>query len=76
MSRQRNRHFRVGVMVVGAAVLFAGMLAFTVGSSLHRHTEHYCIRFDDNVKGMVVGSKAKEALWAPLAAWLSRTAAK
>jgi polyhydroxyalkanoate synthase len=26
--------------------------------------------------GMVVGSKAKETLWAPLAAWLSRTAAK
>ncbi len=26
--------------------------------------------------GMVVGSKAKEALWEPLAAWLSRAAAK
>lgn len=26
--------------------------------------------------GMVVGSRAPEALWAPLAAWLSRTAAK
>jgi polyhydroxyalkanoate synthase len=26
--------------------------------------------------GMVVGSKAKEALWEPLAAWLSRTAAR
>lgn len=26
--------------------------------------------------GMVVGSKAKEALWEPLATWLSRTAAK
>ena len=26
--------------------------------------------------GMVVGSKAKEKLWEPLADWLSRTAAK
>ena len=25
--------------------------------------------------GMVVGSRAKEALWEPLAGWLSRTAA-
>jgi polyhydroxyalkanoate synthase subunit PhaC len=26
--------------------------------------------------GMVVGSRAKAALWEPLAAWLSRTAAR
>lgn len=54
---RRGRHFRVGLLVLGAAALFAGMILFTLGASVHRQKLIYYIRFDENVKGMVKGSK-------------------
>ena len=57
MSRRRGRHFRVGLVVLGAAALFISLITFTIGSSLHRQTLAYVIQFAENVKGMVVGSK-------------------
>lgn len=55
--RRKSRHFRVGLVVLGAAALFGSLIAFTLGSSLHRQVLTYYIRFAANVKGMVVGSK-------------------
>lgn len=57
MKRRRGRHYRVGLVMIGAAVLFAGLIVFTIGGSLQRQTLSYRIRFEENVKGMVVGSK-------------------
>jgi phospholipid/cholesterol/gamma-HCH transport system substrate-binding protein len=57
MTRSRGRHYRVGMVVLAAAVLFCSLIAFTIGSSLHRQTLAYGIHFAENVKGMVVGSK-------------------
>jgi len=57
MRRYRGRYFRVGLLVLGAAATFVALIAFTVGSSLHRRSLTYYIRFAENVKGMVVGSK-------------------
>ena len=57
MMRRRSRYYRAGLVVVGAATLFVGLILFTISSSLQRQTVRYLIRFTENVKGMVVGSK-------------------
>lgn len=53
----RARRFRVGLLVLGCALLFTGMVAFVVGGSFHENLIPYEIAFRDSVKGMVVGSK-------------------
>lgn len=55
--QRRGRHFRVGLLVLGAGALFLAMIVFTLGASVQRQKLTYYIRFDENVKGMVVGSK-------------------
>lgn len=55
--RHRGRHFRVGLLVLGASALFVALIVFTIGSSLQRQKLTYYISFDENVKGMVVGSR-------------------
>ncbi len=52
-----TRRWRVGLLVLGIGALFVVLIAFIAGSSLQREFHTYFIRFDENVKGMVVGSK-------------------
>ena len=52
-----TRRLRVGILVLCTGGLFVALLAFVAGSSLHREMRHHFIRFDENVKGMLVGSK-------------------
>ena len=51
------RRWRVGLLVLGTGGLFVALIAFIAGSSVQREFKTYFIRFDENVKGMVVGSK-------------------
>lgn len=51
------RRFRVGLLVIGATALFAGMIVFVIGASFGSRTHDYYVLFDENVKGMVVGSR-------------------
>ncbi len=44
-------------MVLTATALFLGLVFFILGSSLTTRLETYHVLFDENVKGMVVGSK-------------------
>jgi phospholipid/cholesterol/gamma-HCH transport system substrate-binding protein len=53
----RGRRFRLGLFVLGTGVLFVALLAFILGNSLDRDRATYFILFEENVKGMVVGSK-------------------
>ena len=52
-----GRRFRLGLYVLGAGTLFVALLVFIVRSSFDRDRATYFIMFDENVKGMVVGSK-------------------
>lgn len=52
-----TRRFRVGAIVLGAGALFVGLLVFIAGSGFSAERARYHILFDENVKGMVVGSK-------------------
>lgn len=52
-----KRRFRLGLYVIGAGVLFVGLLAFILQNSFDRERATYFILFTENVKGMVVGSK-------------------
>ncbi len=56
--RRRHQQFRVGLIVIGAIVLFVSLLFFIVGSSLRSERAVYYIQFRENVKGMVIGSRA------------------
>ncbi|MCA8941790.1 MAG: MCE family protein [Planctomycetes bacterium] len=49
--------FRVGLLVCGITVVFSGLMLFIVGSAMNSVTATYLVRFAENVKGMVVGSK-------------------
>lgn len=53
----QNRRLRLGLFVLGTAALFVALLGFILQNSLGRVRETYWILFDQNVKGMVVGSK-------------------
>lgn len=52
-----GRRFRLGLFVLGTAGLFVALLAFILQNSLHSERATYFILFQENVKGMVVGSK-------------------
>jgi phospholipid/cholesterol/gamma-HCH transport system substrate-binding protein len=51
------RRLRLGLFVLGTAVLFVGLLGFILQNSLNGQRATYFILFGENVKGMVVGSK-------------------
>jgi phospholipid/cholesterol/gamma-HCH transport system substrate-binding protein len=51
------RRFRLGLIVIGSAALFVAMLWFVVANSLQGQHVSYFVRFEENVKGMVLGSK-------------------
>ena len=53
----RNRRLRLGLFMLGTGALFVALLVFILQSSLGRARATYWILFDENVKGMVVGSK-------------------
>lgn len=52
-----GRRFRLGLFVLGTGALFVGCLVFLLQNSLDRNRATYFILFQENVKGMVVGSK-------------------
>jgi ABC-type transporter Mla subunit MlaD len=52
------RSFRVGLLVIFAGVLFFGLLVFVLGKGFGAERVSYFILFEENVKGMVIGSKA------------------
>ena len=52
-----GRRFRLGLFVLGTAGLFVALLAFILQNSLHSERATYFILFQENVKGMVAGSK-------------------
>jgi len=54
---QNSRRFRLGLYVLGAGALFVSLLLFLAQSSFHGERASYFIMFDENVKGMVAGSK-------------------
>lgn len=49
--------FRVGLLVMASATLFVALVAFILGSSVSSDRSIYYVHFEENVKGMVVGSK-------------------
>ena len=53
----RARRFRLGLFVLGTGALFVALLVFILQQSLGRARATYFILFEENVKGMVVGSK-------------------
>ena len=52
-----SRRFRLGLFVLGAGSLFVALLAFILQNSLNVERATYFIVFQENVKGMVAGSK-------------------
>ncbi len=54
---RRGRRFRLGLFALVASGLFLGLLGFIVQSSLRGDRATYFILFEENVKGMVIGSK-------------------
>ncbi|MCB9887731.1 MAG: MCE family protein [Planctomycetes bacterium] len=52
-----GRRFRLGLFVLGAGGLFIALLGFILRGSLDSERVSYFIIFQENVKGMVVGSK-------------------
>lgn len=55
--RDTGRRFRLGLFVLGAGGLFVALLGFILRGSLDSDRVSYFIIFEENVKGMVVGSK-------------------
>ncbi len=55
--RRKTKTFRVGLVVIGTGLMFLGLTAFIVGSSLGNDLVTYEILFEESVKGMVHGSK-------------------
>lgn len=52
------RRFRVGLLVLCSAFLFFGLLVFVLRKGLGTERVEYFILFEENVKGMVIGSRA------------------
>jgi len=57
MRSHRARVLRVGALVSVCSAVFVGLILFILGSGLQDDRVEYYIRFEENVKGMVVGSK-------------------
>jgi len=57
MDDQRKRYFRVGLLLTVFGGVFLALVAFVIGQGLHSDRVEYHILFEENVKGMVVGSK-------------------
>ena len=57
MHQSKGRNFRVGALVLATGGLFVCMLLFVIGSSLSSDRVDYFILYEENVKGMVVGSR-------------------
>ncbi len=55
--KRTTLHYRVGLVLVALSLAFAGLVTFILGGGGGRAAVHYLIAFDENVKGMVVGSK-------------------
>ncbi|MBK8978907.1 MAG: MCE family protein [Planctomycetes bacterium] len=53
----RAREVRVGAMVIVACALFVALLGVVSGATLTSERQVYTLRFDQSVKGMVVGSR-------------------
>lgn len=56
-TNDRTRQFRVGLLVIACSATFITLLAFIAGAALDRDVYSYFILYEENVKGMVVGSK-------------------
>lgn len=54
---RNTRRFRLGLFALFVGVLFVSLLVFIMQSSFDRDRATYFIMFDENVKGMVIGSK-------------------
>jgi phospholipid/cholesterol/gamma-HCH transport system substrate-binding protein len=52
-----GRRFRLGLLALVAGVAFFGLLAFVLQGALGNARVSYFIVFEENVKGMVIGSK-------------------
>ena len=55
--KNKSLQFRVGLLVCGTLTVFVGLVLFIVGSAFDSVSARYYILFEENVKGMVVGSK-------------------
>lgn len=53
----RGRRFRLGLFVLGTAAMFLALLTFILDNTLRSERAAYYIMFEENVKGMVIGSK-------------------
>ena len=54
---ERNQSFQVGLFVLVTTVLFAALILFVLQARLGRQTRGFYIRFEENVKGLLVGSR-------------------
>lgn len=57
VTLDRTRQLRVGLLVVACSLMFVTLLAFIAGSALQNDSHSYFILYEENVKGMVVGSR-------------------
>ncbi|MCR9247079.1 MAG: MlaD family protein [bacterium] len=57
LPEQRARRFRLGLLALAAGGLFVLLLGFVLEGTFGSERVHYFIIFEENVKGMVVGSK-------------------
>lgn len=57
MVGSRARRWRLGAFLLGAGLLFLALLTFVLDSTIRQNRATYFILFEENVKGMVVGSK-------------------
>ena len=53
----RSRRFRLGLLALLTVTTFVVMLTFVLQGVMREERASYFILFDENVKGMVVGSK-------------------
>ena len=54
---QSSRRLRLGILSLIAGTAFLGLLGFVLQGALKDNRVNYYILFEENVKGMVVGSK-------------------
>jgi phospholipid/cholesterol/gamma-HCH transport system substrate-binding protein len=54
---ERNQSFRVGLFVLVTTLLFAALILFVLQARLGKRTANFYIRFEENVKGLLVGSR-------------------
>lgn len=57
MQGATGRRFRLGLFVLGTGGLFVALLGFILQNSFDGDRVSYFVMFDQNVKGMVIGSK-------------------